>query len=279
MKVIVTKEQMDRMSKKNEYKPNVIRGYTFDWDDNILFMPTKIKMLHNGEVVEVSTSDFSELRNDPNYKIFDDSFVDFRSDEPFYDDLVTALENEQYGPSFNKFKESLLYANPFAIITARGHSPKALKRGVEIFIGEVFTEDEMEFMLDNIKRQYKDIAFEDDMYTVLDYYLSQQQYSPVSSKEFQDKYNIEGEATNPEEGKKIALRDYVSKIVENVKDIVNDVYKTLSIGFSDDDKGNIESIKNLIMDELSHEYPQVKFIVYDTSSGGKNKLVIKRDNN
>ncbi len=279
MKVIVTKEQMDRMSKKNEYKPNVIRGYTFDWDDNILFMPTKIKMLKDGEVVEVSTSDFAEFRNNPNYQIFDGSFVDFRNDEPFYDDLRVALKNENFGPSFDKFKESLLYGNPFAIITARGHSPEALKRGVEIFIGELFTEEELEFMLDNIKRYYKEISLEDNPSEVLDFYLGKQQYSPVSSKEFQDKYNIEGEATNPEEGKKIALRDYVSKIVENVKDIVNDVYKTLSIGFSDDDKGNIESIKNLIMDELSHEYPEVKFIVYDTSSGGKNKLVIKRDNN
>ena len=50
-----------------------IRGYSFDWDDNILFMPTTIKMEKKESLVwvpvNVSTEEFAELRNDPDYRL------------------------------------------------------------------------------------------------------------------------------------------------------------------------------------------------------------------
>jgi hypothetical protein len=53
-------------------------------------------------------------------------------------------------------------------------------------------------------------------------------------------------------------------------------YDRLSIGFSDDDRRNIEAIIDFIRKELSLEYPGVEFFIYDTSQGEKNKIIISK---
>ena len=83
---------------------------------------------------------------------------------------------------------------------------------------------------------------------------------------------------NPEENKKIALRDYVTKIVAKAGEMVNTPHNKLSVGFSDDDLGNINSIIPFIKEVLQVEFPEVDFIVYDTSDGGINKIVLKQMN-
>jgi len=281
MKISITPKQLSILVEKNEKYSDLenIRGYTFDWDDNILFMPTKIKLLYNdNEIVYVTTEDFAEIRHNPDYELLKDSFKDFQDPIQFNKDIKIALDSQKYGPSFEKFKESLLYANPFAIITARSASPNTIKDGVKTFIGEVFSEEELGIMLDNIKRNYKDIALnEDDPTKILELYLDNNEYHPVSSEEFKERFGLSALADKPEIGKKIALSDYIEKIVTNAKYLVDRKYKKLSIGFSDDDKENIESIKSLIQDELIDLYPEINFVIYDTSEGNKNKLVVKKE--
>ena len=281
MKISITHKQLKTLMEENEKYSNLenIRGYTFDWDDNILFMPTKIKLLYNdNEIVYVSTEDFAELRQNPDYELLKDSFKDFQDPIKFNEDIKSALRDKKYGPSFDKFKESLLYANPFAIITARSASPNTIKDGVRTFIGEVFTEDELEMMLDNIKRNYKEIALsQEDPMKIIDLYLDSNEYHPVSSDEFKKRFGLEALADSPEIGKKIALSDYIEKIVNNAKYLVDKKYRRLSIGFSDDDKENIEAIKDLIKDDLLDLYPEINFVIYDTSEGNKNKLIIKKE--
>src|SRR5688572_7084977 len=47
-------------------KPAQLTGWNFDWDDNIFFMPTKIRLYHKetGEDVGVSTADFALIREE-----------------------------------------------------------------------------------------------------------------------------------------------------------------------------------------------------------------------
>ena len=78
--------------------------------------------------------------------------------------------------------------------------------------------------------------------------------------------------------KKIALRDYVANIVEKASKMVNLGNEKLSVGFSDDDLGNINAIIPFIKEVLQVEFPDVDFIVYDTSEGGMNKIVLKQVN-
>lgn len=277
--IIITKEQLKRVGgllKEN----NNIRAYSFDWDDNILKMPTTIKMLkktNDGwEPIEVSTEEFALIRDDKDYKLSDGAFDNFINEESFLVDLEKALNTGAFAPSFDKFKEALIYANPISIITARGHDPKVLRRGMDLVISNTFTEGELSEMLDNIQQSYPELDSESPE-DILKNYLDLQEYHTVTSKIFTDRFGLDsGSAANPEENKKIALRDYVTKIVAQVGKLVNSEKTKLSVGFSDDDLGNINSIIPFIREVLQLEFPDVDFVVYDTSEGGMNKILLKQ---
>jgi len=280
--IIITEKQLKKISSLlNEDGPNnSIRAYSFDWDDNIMRMPTKIKMLRMSdsgwENIEVSTEEFANLRNDKNYKLDDGAFDNFIEEEAFLTDLKKALDNKSFAPSFEKFKEALIYANPISIITARGHDPQTIRKGMDIVISETFNEDELGRMIDNIQQIYPELDGK-GLDIVLKTYLDSHDYHPVTSERFTDKFGLEsGSAVNPEENKKIALRDYVTKIVTKVGEMVNTNHNKLSVGFSDDDLGNINAIVDFIQEVLQVEFPEVDFVVYDTSEGGMNKIVLKQ---
>lgn len=279
--LIITEKQFTRLVNEigEVITTDKIRGYSFDWDDNILYMPTEIKMEKKDGFdwipVNVSTEDFAIVRDDSEYRLTDYAFMDFADPQTFITDVKKAVEEKKFAPSFEKFKESLLYANPFSIITARGTPPHAIKEGVRLLIGMTFEPKEVKSMLENIEKAYpstKDM----DMEEKIDFYLSQNDYSPVSSPEFKDKFGLDSDADKPEEGKKIALRDYVKKVVDGVKKLTNGEYDRLSIGFSDDDRRNIEAIIDFIEKELKIEYPGVDFFIYDTSKGEKNKIIVAK---
>ena len=60
--------------------------------------------------------------------------------------------------------------------------------------------------------------------------------------------------------------------------MVSTKYNKLSVGFSDDDLGNINAIIPFIKEVLQIEFPDVEFVVYDTSEGGMNKIILKQVN-
>ena len=282
-KIIISERQVKWISKlleQNSSDNNIVRAYSFDWDDNIVNMPTLIKMVRykNGkwEPTLVTTDEFAKVRNDKNYKLDDDAFYNFREEKEFIKDLKKAIEKESFAPSFNKFKEALIYANPISIITARGHQPITLRKGMDLVIAKTFDEEELSDMLSNIQNTYPKTKYlkPDE---VLEIYLDDIDYHPVSSVEFADKFGLEySSAMNPEENKKIAFRNYVQKIMDGANKMVNSKYNKLSVGFSDDDLGNINAMVKYINDELQDEFPEMSFIVYDTSEGGYGKIIIKK---
>jgi|TARA_R110002012_G_scaffold261900_1_gene443997 hypothetical protein len=283
--IIITNKQLEvfkSLIKEDELPQKNVRAYSFDWDDNIMNMPTKIKLLERTpdgwKNIEVSTEEFAKIRNNTNFKLTDDSFNGFIDDDTFMVDLKTALDTKSFAPSFEKFKEALLYANPISIITARGHKPETLRKGMDLVISYILNEDELNTMIDNIQQEYPELDGE-NIETTLSTYLDSQDYHPVTSNIFAEKFGLDNEsALNPEENKKIALRDYVTKIVQKTKEMVGTEYNKLSIGFSDDDLGNINAITDFIKEVLQLEFPQVDFVVYDTSEGEINKIIVKQLN-
>jgi hypothetical protein len=293
-KLIITESQYRTIRK---YLTEVSsRSYIFDWDDNILFMPTKIKMdkkTESGwEPIDVSTEEFAHIRTNPDYRLRDNNpsvaFEDFRKTDSFLSDTVTAIKNKSFAPSFEKFKEALIYANPFAINTARGHKPEVLMKGVRMFIDMLFTKEEKQTMVNNIRkeitnipgyRMYKLGRLNGDQ--VIDVYLDEMgEYYPVSSEEFGKKFGLEtsGGAANPEHAKKVAIEHFTNKVLNNVKKLVDSGYYTkVSVGFSDDDLRNVNASKKFLDNELKHLYPNIHFVVYDTSEGGKKKLVVQKE--
>ena len=284
-KILITESQYSKL--RSFLLEMRFRTYVFDWDDNILYMPTKILMDKRvgdeWKPVDITTSEYSNIRLDVNYKLRDDNpmvaFLGFNDNEAFIRDVKEAIHHEKFAPSFDKFKEALINSNPFAINTARGHSPDTIKDGVKVFIEMVLTDKEKSKMVKNI-RKIIDLSkgLNDDQ--TVDLYLDDMgEYYPVSSEEFGKKFGVEvhGSAASPEEAKKVAIEHFISKIFDNMDNLINSGYKKMSVGFSDDDIGNVRAVEEFIENELNKLYPELHFVIYDTSEGGKRKMVIEKE--
>lgn len=254
------------------------RAYSFDWDDNILFMPTQIylekKVGESWIPVSVGTEEFREIRKlvGSKFRYVDNdplkSFRDFRSYDSFLKDTKEAINKKSFGPIFDKFIEALIYGSDFSIITARGNPPNAIKDAIKLIIETFFTNEQKDIMMSNLHG------------VTLDEYLNLQDYYPISSDAFMKEFGIESSSTEPEIAKTIALKSFVDRVVNAVKEIKDDdEYTGLSIGFSDDDLGNIESAEKYIEETLKIIYPDVRFLVYDTSDPEnvkKKRIIIKK---
>ncbi len=267
--------------------------YIFDWDDNILHMPTRIhleKRQPDGtwKHHSVSTSVFSIVRQDTaNYRpLHDDreaAFIEFQDDAPdgdrenrFVRDTEKAiarvlLGQEPPGPSFTTFRRMLVEGRLFAIVTARGHASGTLRKGVESFINLVLTPAEREEMLANLRgyrwcfdgvREFGTDSEE------IDYYLGLNRYHAVTNPDFKawmDQYM--NHTPTSEERKQFAIRDFVEHLFHVLERMTADRYgwRPISIGFSDDDPANVAAVQKYIEEALGRRFPNVRFCVYDTS--------------
>ena len=73
---------------------------------------------------------------------------------------------------------------------------------------------------------------------------------------------VEG-AESPERAKQLAVKDFVMHVINIIQE--RGVEASVSMGFSDDDPHNVKSIISFLDAELAKEFPDVKFVVYDTS--------------
>ena len=270
----------------DEGRPDT-KYYAFDWDDNLLFMPTSIILLSDkDDEVPMSTEDFAEHRQqigkEPfNYKgtaIVDfapNPFRNFRSegDKRFVLDSMLA----QPGPSWNDFVECINGGSIFAIITARGHNPKTLREAVYNLIMSNHLGINSKTLSTNLKRYRNlggDVNVDGKTITTLtknelNEYLNLCRFEPVT---FGD-----GDAANPEEGKIKAMRNFIGYCKEMAQeigeksffknDIVNNEIEPI-IGFSDDDERNIEKMKGF----LEKEYEKSPVKTYLTKGGNKKEV-------
>ena len=272
--------------------------YIFDWDDNILHMPTKIKMEHRGKdgawrPVELSTSSFALVRADaehyrpPAEGGWAEAFRNFadpeREGEPnrFLEDTMAALARVSLGekpsPSYETFRKTLVEGRIFAIVTARGHAPETIKSAVRLFIENALTPLERETMMSNLRGYRKWIDRVEKFGTdeeELEYYLGMCRYSAVTYDGFKtrmandpiyrEKLASATLASRPELAKEFAIRDFVEHVHHMLRR-TGSVDRSVAIGFSDDDRGNVRSVSNFIKAELSRRFEGIKFVVYDTS--------------
>jgi hypothetical protein len=266
---------------KSEGAPD-LKYYAFDWDDNIVHMPTKILVKdEGGNEVGMSTDDFAEFRHligkEPfTYKgnkivgYSDSPFRNFRTDGD-KDFLVDSLRARK-GPAFDDFREAINNGSIFAIITARGHNPNTIKEAIYNYIIEGFNGIDKDELIKNLKK-YRSFVGEDEMTDeeLIKSYLELNKYHPVS-------FGDDKGAVNPEEAKVEAMEDFVSYIkgmaaVLNKKaflkkDIANKFNpEKLSIGFSDDDPKNIE-----VMQKHFKNKPDNIVKTYSTAGGYKKEV-------
>lgn len=249
----------------------VLLFYSFDFDDNILFMPTKIHMekLVDGEWkhIAVSTSKFAEVRNDiENWRILNndpnEAFAEFRDFGPrgenaFLEDVISAIDTERLGPSWDDFKECLINGSLFSIITARGHESFPMRMGVEYIIDNCLSEDDKYRMHNNLlkfihlfgsSRNIERIPRGEFSKTkVVSDYLDNCDFIGVSSP------SRGGTPSSPEKAKEEALLLFKEKIdkfatANNIK---------AKIGFSDDDVRNVKHIEDLVEEIHNERFPSI----------------------
>ena len=253
-----------------------MKYYAFDWDDNLMYMPTKIYLKdEDGNSVGMSTEDFAEYRSEIGKEPFeyeghtivgfdDDSFRDFRvtGDKQFLTDAMKAPT----GPAWDDFVEAVNNGSIFAIVTARGHTPSVLKNATYNLIKKNKHGLNQQELVKNL-RKYRDITDEEDMTDdeLIKTYLEMCKWHPVSFGE--------GSAANPEELKVSAMKqfmEYVRTLSQKLQEkayMKNKIsnYFTPYIGFSDDDLKNVQAMKKHFDNESGLD-------IYHTGGGKKTKF-------
>ncbi len=267
---------------EKQQKVVVLKYYALDWDDNVMFMPTKIYLLtEDGDEIGMGTEDFAEYRGklDPKtgkaIKPFDfdgktiiglanDAFKDFKSGfSKFKEDMNNGVE----GPSWRDMVESLNTGSYFAIITARGHHPDVLKNAVKTLIEQERGGISKELLTKSLRRRKEKagLKYTNDNQEINEY-LDECLFYPVS-------YFYPNGGVKPEIVKKEAMMLFIDSIKElidflNRRNMLkgNNEYRLKPVfGFSDDDLKNIEFMTSL-----------EGINIYSTH-GGTKKLVKKAD--
>lgn len=284
---------MDKIKEKYENKE--LRYFMFDWDDNILVMPTMIhletKIRGEWFKMDVTTSEFTHVRKclydyyedkDPNanWRFYNDineeSFCEFRDFGPrgknaFLEDTKKAIHYKKFGPVWDEFIQCIIEGNKFLIITARGHEPRTIRNSVKWITYNVLTKAQRKKLVKNLKT-WNDLFdidhqdWSDDDY--IKHYLDGNFYIGVKSDWFQKRFGEQGKVSSPEKYKAIAIRYFIGKVNKFGK-ILN---RNVSVGFSDDDLATVESVHKYFKDELALEY-SIDFHSYHTKDDGtKTKL-------
>jgi len=260
----------------NDQMKPTMKYYAFDWDDNLMYMPTKIYLKdENDKVVGMSTEDFAEYRTEVGKEPFeyeghtivgfdDNPFRDFNvlGDKGFLRDAMKAPT----GPAWSDFVEAVNNGSVFAIVTARGHTPSILKSAIYNLIKRNKHGLSEKELVKNL-RKYRELADEDDLTDdeLVRSYLDMNKYHPVSFGQ--------GSAANPEQLKVDAMKEfmtYVQNLSRRLQEkafMKNKIsnYFIPYIGFSDDDLRNVQAMKKHFDDESGLD-------IYHTGGGKKTKF-------
>ncbi len=243
-----------------------INYYIFDWDDNILNMDTEIfvEYFENEKWIErtISSSHYRIARKSSLYRPVENGYRNCHGDGPqFLSDVTKAIENKDFGPSFNSLITSLVNGDIISIVTARGHGSKTIKSGVEYVIFNYLSDEQRLQMLSNLNKNNIN-SIED--------YLNTCMFTGVYSPEFIETLP-EGIEENVENYKRIAIERCIEHYLNHSSTIK---YDSMSVGFSDDDKHNVDKITEYFR-ELKLLLPHINFSIFDTSEKKHEKLCIE----
>jgi hypothetical protein len=274
---------------------SILRYYCFDWDDNILTMPTMIhlekKVKGEWQKMDVTTEEFTHVRKSlyDYYELGDknanwrynnnsniESFSEFRDFGPrgknaFLEDAKKSIRYKKFGPVWKEFINCLVGGNKFLIITARGHEPKTIKRTVKWIVYRILNRNQRNEMVENLKQWNKMFNVDCNGWVdkdYINYYLDFNSYIGIKSDWFNDNFGIEGKVASPEKYKAVAIKNFVEKIYGFGKTLGVNV----KVGFSDDDLATVESIKEYFKNELSLDFPMEYHSYHTKNDGTKTKL-------
>lgn len=236
--------------------------YFFDFDDNIMFLttPLLIKNTITKEVKEISTGDFALIHPQlgqsgdwADWNTYEDTFIYFNDipakqagknrEQYFVRDIKKAISsgtNNWEGPSWKLFQGACRIQAPISIVTARGHSPETIKKGIKVLLDEGL------------------ISKFPDYHTIY----------PVSNISIRRALGDKNLSMTIPALKKLA-------IIKSVYTGIKRKGKNLQhrFGMSDDDPVNVRLIVTAMRD-CKNTYPDNRFFVINTHDGEKVKLEI-----
>lgn len=261
-----TKSQLElSISRKQEPDRNHHLGgrsfYFFDFDDNIAFLATPVVLFHKdtGEEIMLTSGEFAQISRDlkenghfydhildfddknGSFRFYRDSDQSlwtkaFRKKQAFEKDILDILNQADLmwkGPSWNCFYHAVFNQRPTSIITARGHSPETIKKGIRLIHKNGHLPKEPNYL---------------DIF-------------PVNHPETKTRLGHELDDTDVAVMKQKAIRMSVEKAFEDYG--YNPHHR---FGMSDDDPRNVELITQEFR-ALKKDYPDVSFFVISTSHG------------
>jgi hypothetical protein len=216
------------------------KAYSFDLDDNLLKLPTVIYLkADGGNIKEFTTHEFEKIRPDLDklkLELTEDSFRGCRDDDQFLIDIEKATKAGSWENLVNCVVQ---HASIFAIITARGHSPLAIRRGLKKAIIKHITEEQLEKFSRKFSERYSLKIDGKDQEEILDDYLDLCKFYPVTNHEIKEILGSE----EVSELKALAFEDFQKYIRKHVADNFGE--KTVvKIGFSDDSIVHLKKMVN-----------------------------------
>ena len=245
--------------------------YFFDFDDNVAFLATPLILFHKttGQEFSVTSGEFAnehshigqrgiyrdyEIRYDDNTGTFR-NFRDHdsaklqqlgRQEQFFIEDIAQALGLPDFqwkGPSWSCFYHATFNQRPVSVITARGHSPKTIQAGIDLFVRSGQLPQRPNFL------------------TIY----------PVNHPEVRSELSSsQGKSLSTAELKQAAIRASVLRAIELYGENPHHRF-----GMSDDDPKNIELIRTE-MELLKVEFPRMSFFLIETQNGEFVKHEIQR---
>ncbi len=231
------------------------KAYSFDLDDNLLTLPTKVTLANNqGEKKKYSTKNFEKIRTHltkNNLKITKESFKNFRDDKEFFKDLKKSKKAGSWKYLLDCIFEK---GSIFAIITARGHSKETLRMGLKEKILEDISKEKLKNFVSLFKQKFKDNIKNKTPEEVFDIYLNYCKFYPCTNDLILNKY---GKDKTISEIKVAAFKDFRKYIKKYLKENFNESVE-LQIGFSDDSTAHLSSIANSILKDYGFFFFQTK---------------------
>lgn len=235
--------------------------YFFDFDDNIAFLATPVVLFHKstGEEILLTSGEFAQISHQlKDEGHFYDHIIDFNDQtgsfryyrdqeqslwtkafgrkQAFEKDILDILDMADLmwkGPSWNCFFHAVFNQRPTSIITARGHSPETIKKGIRLIYKNGHLPKEP---------NYLDIL-------------------PVNHPATKIRLGHEVSDTDVAVLKQKAIRMSVEKA------FIDYGYSPHHrFGMSDDDSRNVELITEEFQ-ALKRDYPEVSFFVISTNKG------------
>ncbi len=257
-----------------------LKYYAFDWDDNIVHMPTKILVeTVDGEIVGMSTEDYEIFKDRIGKNVFeyegkkikkfaDNALINFG--EKRQDRFIPEALLAEPAPAFRDFRRAINGGSIFAIITARGLNPQIIKEAVRTYIDVGFNGINKESLIQSLKK-YEEVTKQfsgDDSDKIITNYLNMCRFYPVTFR----KPNVD---VSEEKNVKLEeFKSYVDQLSNKLKmsyNFIDDLSyeefmdKEAMIGMSDDSTKNIQALLRKFGED-----PRIKII--STAGGKREKL-------